>query len=363
MKRIPFDPAEIDNAEDVVGFLGMVSKKYKTPITPKENCRLVYERKLPLWLPLSGDTLMFIPRVDPDNVARCFCFEANMLKPEELTGGPDKFGIEWVYIPEAQGSMVRPGNPVLNDANEWKTVIKFPDIETWDWEGSKASNAAYVDTDKFVSITIMTGFFERLISLMDFDKAAMAMIDEDQTDAVHELFEALADLYIKMIDKFIYCYNIDQLCIHDDWGSQRAPFFSLATVREMVVPHLKELTDYCHSRGIFVDIHSCGKNEILVPGYIEAGCDSWSGQAINDKEMLYGLYGDKLIMSIESGLPFAYGPAGVKIEPEEARAAALRFLGKYGADYAKKPVLASGFGAPPEYNETLYAESRRAFNS
>ena len=204
MNKIPFDPAEVENAEEVPGFMGMTTKKFKTPITPRENYRLLYERKLPLWIPLGGDTVMLTPRIDPDNVARCFCFEADPLKPEEYIGGPDKFGIEWVYVPMVSGSMVKPGSPALEDVNDWKKVIKFPDIETWDWEGSKATNADYVNTGKFVSITILTGFFERLISFMDFDKAAVALIDEDQQDAVHELFAALAELYIKMVDKFIY---------------------------------------------------------------------------------------------------------------------------------------------------------------
>lgn len=360
MTKIPYDPAEIENAVESTGFHGIKIKRYKTPITPKENYRLVYEHKVPLWLPISGDSLLLIPRVDPDNVARCFCFEANPLKPEELIGGPDKFGVEWVYVPIAKGSMIKPGNPILNDVNDWKRVINFPDIETWDWEGSKASNANYVNTDKFITATIMTGFFERLISFMDFDKAAVAMIDEEQTDALHELFDALADLYIKMIDKYIYCYNIDTLSLHDDWGSQRAPFFSLSTVSDMIVPHMKKVSDHCHAKGIFFDLHSCGKNELLVPGYIEAGVDSWNGQSMNDKAMLYEKYGDKIILGMESDLRFA---SGETVDKEDAKASAKRFVDKYCANYSKKPVIAGGLGAPGEYIETLYVESRKAFCS
>jgi len=361
MNRIPFNQAEIDNAIDVPGFLGATTKKYQTPITPKENYRLVYERKTPLWLPIGGDSLTFNPRIDPDNVARCFCFEANPLTPEEYVGGLDKFGIEWVYVPVAAGSMVKPGNPMLDDANNWKKVMKFPDIETWDWEASKAANADFLNTDRFISIMIMTGFFERLISLMDFDKAAMAMIDEDQQDAVHELFDALADLYIKMIDKYIENYGIDLLTFHDDWGSQRAPFFSLATAREMIVPHLKKVTDHCHASGIFFEMHSCGKNELLVPAYIEAGCDSWNGQGMNDKEMIYEKYGDQIILGMDSGLPFVFG-GGAEISKEEAEAAAMSFIGKFCPDYATKPVIPSGFGVPADFIRVLYEESRKVFN-
>ena len=193
MSKVLFDPAEVENAETTTGLFGRPSRIYKTPVTPKENFRMVYERKVPHWLPISGDSLMMTPRIDADNVARAFCFEANPLSQEEMVGGTDKFGIEWVYVPVASGSMVVPGSPALTDANDWKK-IKFPDVDSWDWEGTKASNAEYTNTNKFLQVTILTGFFERLISFMDFEQAALALIDEDQQDAVHELFDALADL-------------------------------------------------------------------------------------------------------------------------------------------------------------------------
>ena len=365
MSRIPFDQAEIDNAIEIPGTMGRVTRRFQTPISPKENYRMLYKREIPLWLPIGGDSMMMTPRIDPDNIARVFCFEANPLTPEEIDvvadeGYKDKFGVEWVYVRMANGSMVKPGNPILEDVNDWKEKITFPDVDSWDWEASKAANAEHVNTDRWISITILTGFFERLISFMDFDGAALALIDEDQKGAVHELFDALADVYIKMIDKFIWAYNIDILTFHDDWGSQRAPFFSLATVREMIVPHLKKVVDYCHSRGIFLDMHSCGKNELLVPAYIEAGCDSWSGQAINDRALIYEQYGGQLIVSMDSDLRIV---PNQPVDVEEAKAAAKRFVDKFTPDYASKPVFASGaFGAPPEYTETLYAESRKAFN-
>ena len=126
MNRIPFDMTELENATESTGFMGMVVKTYATPITPKENYRLIYERKLPLWMPLSGDLRFFIPRVDPDNVARCFIFEANMLTPDEMVGGPDKFGIEWIYVPVAGGSMVKARQPDFKRCKRLESRYKFP---------------------------------------------------------------------------------------------------------------------------------------------------------------------------------------------------------------------------------------------
>jgi len=366
MERIPFDPREVAEFEIIPPrFPGMPpGKAFKTPITPKENMRLVYQKQLPLWIPSSADTRLFIPRIDPDNVARCLIMEANPLKPEEMVGGKDKHGIDWVYVPQVGGSMVRPGNPVLQDVNDWKKIVSFPDIESWDWEGSAKSNADYVNTDKFLIVWIMTGFFERLISLMDFDNAALALIDEDQKDAIHELFDALADLYCRMVDKYQQYFNVDALCLHDDWGSQRAPFFSLDTVMEMIVPHLKKVVDHCHSRGLFFDMHSCGKNELLVPAYIAAGVDSWSGQPMNDKAMLYEKYGDKIILGIDPKGSIDMTKIGTvpMATPEEAIQSAKEFVQTYAPNYANKPVICGTYIGPAEFAETLYVESRKALN-
>ena len=54
---------------------------------------------------------------------------------------------------------------------------------------------------------------------MGFVNAATALIDDDQKDALHELFEATTDLGIRLVDKFVEHYDyIDGFTIHDDWG-------------------------------------------------------------------------------------------------------------------------------------------------
>ena len=360
MDRIKFDPKEMDSDAFYPtvreGFPG--GRKYNWPVAPKDNYYAVFRREKPLWIPVGGDRKMFAPRIDPDNVVRCQVFEAKPLLPEEMLGGKDKHGIEWVYVPVAGGSMVKPGKPALDDANAWEKVVQFPDLDSWDWEGSIAANKPELDGEgRALSITILTGFFERLISLMDFDKAAIAMIDEDQKDAVKALFHRLADLYIDLMLRFQKAYNPRILCVHDDWGSQRSPFFPLATIREMLVPPFSRVVDAAHGAGMFFDIHSCGKNEKIVPAYIEIGTDYWSGQSINDKAMLYEKYGDKIILGLEPDIPYA-----AMTSDADAAAAAKRFVAKYGPTMEAKPFVCPAMGAPVAFLDSLYAESRKMFS-
>jgi hypothetical protein len=362
MDRIPFDIKEIENATEAPGFFpGMMVKTFDYPISPKENYKLLYERKVPFWLPMSGDSSMITPRIDPDNLARVFSFEAQPMTDDERTGGPDKFGIPWVYVPQAQGSMVEPGNPTLLDANDWPDVINFPDVANWDWAASAEANKSYKESDKWVVMSFLTGFFERLISFMDFENAAVALVDDEQKPAVLSLFDALADCYIDIIGRAYEAYGLDCLNFHDDWGSQRAPFFSLDVCMEMIVPALKKVNDFVHNDlGIYFDMHSCGKNELLVPGYIAAGCDSWSGQPMNDKPMLYDKYGDKIILGIEPDLTVAWG---TPIELDDAKGTAQRFIDKYLPDFTEKPVQMGMFFGPEGYNEFFYEATRNAFNA
>ncbi|MCL1803647.1 MAG: methyltransferase [Eubacteriaceae bacterium] len=362
MANYPFSQTEVDTTETYPPrFAGMAPmKKFDTPISPKENYRLVYERKLPLWIPMGSDAAGMTPRIDPDNIARNFVFETNLLAPEEQTGGKDRHNIDWIYVPQAGGSMVQPGSPTLKNANDWEKVIYMPDVDSWAWELSAEANKDFAAPERWRTVTILTGFFERLISMMDFAEAAVALIDEDQQAAVQGLFQALVEMYKKMITNYVKYFKVDAISFHDDWGSQTSPFFSLDTAMEMIVPYIKQVVDHCHELGIYYDQHSCGKNEKLVPAYIATGADSWSGQDMNDKDMLYSQYGGQIILGMNTGLPGFGSP--IVPTPEEEVAAAKKFIEKFGADYASKPVFA-GFAMSPIFVETLYVESRKLFES
>jgi hypothetical protein len=90
------------------------------------------------------------------------------------------FGIEWEYIAQVGGSMVRPGKPFIEDANELADKVVWPDIDKWDWEGCAKANVEYLSKPNFNICWFLNGWYERLISFMDFEGAVVAMIDEDQ---------------------------------------------------------------------------------------------------------------------------------------------------------------------------------------
>ncbi len=352
-----FDPKELKVVDTRPGFYGNPdSVIFDFPITPKEAYAGLYNKK-PVWQITTVESTMFAPKCNPDNIARGFVFDGTNTPP---TGGTDMFGIEWEYVPQVGGSMVRPGKPFIDDANEIAEKVVWPDVDSWDWEGCAKANGDYLSKPQFNVAWFLNGWYERLISFMDFEGAVVAMIDEDQTDAVHAFFDKLSDLYIKIFDKYIeYFPQIDGFCIHDDWGSQKETFFSPATAEEMIVPYMKRVTDFLHSKGKFCDLHSCGQLLKQVPNMIKAGWDSWGPQAMNDMSKIYELYGDQIIISV---MPDEmYDPETTSEEDQRAHARA--YADKYCR--ADKPTSFSYYGAKlltPVYREELYKQSRINYN-
>lgn len=345
-RRIPFEPNELRVIETLPSFFGPGNPLRDTPVTPKENIAALFFDKHPYWLPLPGDSAIILPSIYNDNLGRG--------GPEGVT---DVFGIEWEWVESAGGSIVRPGEPFLKNANEWPDKIKIPDIDAWDW----AAEAEKTKLDKRLStqVTLVNGFwFERLVSFMDFAPAAMALIDDDQKDAVKALFAAMTDLAIKLVDKFCeYWPGLDGFNIHDDWAAQRAPFFSQETAYEMFVPYMKALTDHIHAKGRYATLHSCGRGEARVRCFIDAGFDGWDPQAMNDTAGLWREYGDKICISV---VPEQFDPETTSEEEQRRRG---REFAEMFAKPGKPAQLGFYAGAmlTPAFTEEVYIHSRRIF--
>ena len=355
-----FDPKELVVARETPASPYMPSVKiYSYPVSPKEGVKATMSRK-PIWQTSGIESRYFIPRVYPDNVARAFSMESQPFDAVTEGGGKDIFGIEWEYIPQVGGSMVRPGEPFLSDANECYDKLVWPDIDAWDWEGSgKLNNDTFLATDSFVSCWFMNGWFERLISFMDFEGAIMALVDEDQQDAVKELFEKLSNLYIKILGKFIETYPaIDGFWIHGDWGSQKETFFSPAVAEEMIVPYMRKVTDFLHSKNRFCELHCCGQVLKQVPNMIAAGWDAWSGQPMNDTHKIHELYGDKMLIGV---IPERFDPNTAS--EEEQRAFAKAYADKFCRPDRPSYLNTQGVDfLTPIYREELYIRSRENYS-
>ena len=358
---IPFDEKELEVVEtlpEIPGFM-MEFNQLNYPISGKQALYDTIINKKPHWVMSMHEFMEFIPTCVPDNVARAQIWEAQPFDPFTEAGGKDMFGVEWVFVPGAMGSMEREDVPhLMEDVNDWKECITFPDVDSWPWEEAAERNKEYLNHDKGIVTWMYTGWFERLISFMGFEEAAVALMDEDQEDAIKELMDAVTDVYCKIAENYVKYFDVDMFYIHDDWGTSLQPFFNKDVAAELFVPYMRKLTDKIHSMGRIAELHSCGRHgAVQIANIIAAGWDIWRGQALNDNDMLWEKYGDQICLS-----PVITVPEGAT--DEEKKQLARAFVDKY-CNTPGKPVV-TNYDTWKVMDDViareLYIASREAYN-
>ena len=173
---------------------------------------------------------------------------------------------------------------------------------------------------------------------------------------MHELLDAMAELGLTIMDCAIKTYGdgIQGFNYHDDWGSQKAPFFSFAVGRKFFVPVWQRLTSCAKGNGMICDLRSCGHTETQVENYIAGGWDSWTPMAMNDTKALYEKYGDQICISVVAD------PVPENATEEEQYEAGKQFAEKY---CRPGKVAAFSLYSPPvmtdAYAKGLYETSRK----
>ncbi len=345
-RKIPFVEAERQVIGTRPGRLGNVHNIYNTPVTPRENIHALFEDRHPYWLPMVTEVIDQTP----------MCYNMNLGRGRHCDN-TDAFGIKWKFVEQVGGSIEEPGQHFLETIDEWKDKVKIPDIEGWDW--AKEVQDIKVDPRFSLEFTFINGFwFERLISFMDFMDAAMALIDEDYADDIKGLFDSMSELGCKLVDKFCTLWPmLDVIESHDDWGSQKSPFFSQDVAEEFFVPAMRKLNDRIHDWGRITFLHSCGHNADRTQAYIDAGFDYWGPQDMNDIEYLYNAYGDKIVLGV-----FPQETNLAELTEDEQRKAARDLADKYCKP--GKPVM---LGMPatrrvtPAFSDELYRYSRQIY--
>lgn len=258
------------------------------PISVKENFRRLARREDPLWVTNSSiemeSAMLFTLTGTPD---------ADFTKPErqEYT---DWFGAQWVFIPEAGGSMLKPGTQFMDDITKWEQRVQFPRLEDYPIREMCRRWYSSCDKDKILHVNIGLGCTERLVSLMGgYTDAMLAMAMEPE--AVREFLEAFVDFECRLMDELCSHLPIDLVTYHDDWGTERDTFFGESMMESMVFEPTRRLFSHLHSKNVLVQHHCCGHIERFVPYQIAAGADFLQLQArANDLPAYKRRWGDRI---------------------------------------------------------------------
>jgi len=255
------------------------------PIAPRENMKLVLEHKKPLWVPV-----MF----RENN----FCMApADRERPPLNASGQDWFGVDWEFVEAVGAQMSRPGKHICPDPADWREKLVFPDLDNIDFtEGREEMAPRFENSAKMNMYVMQNGMFERLLDIADANEVFVWLATEPE-DAI-EYANTMADYKIRLVDKIIDNWlPVDFFALSDDWGTQISTFISPAMWEHIFYKPTKRIADHIKSRGYYINCHSCGKIEALVP-FIAEFADLWEGQSMNDHVDLKRRFGDKLAFTI-----------------------------------------------------------------
>lgn len=248
-------------------------------MTKKQNLLAAINRTGPQWVPNGMENTI---RLYPPILER------------PLSAGKDAFGCIWDLTEGAVGGTYsREGDHIVTDLKNWRDVVKFPDVEMFDWEYVQ-NQVVNLDRSEFIfEGFVEMGLFERSYLLLGMENAMINYMLEPEL--MFELVSAIADYKIKFIRKFDEMIDLDMVWFGDDWGSQHNLLIPPDKWREIIKPNLKRVYECMKERDIIINQHSCGKIEEIFGDVVELGADIWNMcQPCNDLKKMKDDYGDKI---------------------------------------------------------------------
>ena len=251
----------------------------------KENMKMVFDKKKPLWVPdMTYDKGVLFNRADLD-------------RPFFGLSDYDWFGVHWTDVPQVGGQMVTPNTFILDDPEEWVEKIKFPNLDDYDFTTYRDAVLETADPDRFNFYLMQDGLFERWLSVVDPADGLAYLIEEPET--AREFFRKMGDYKIALIDKVLKEFApVDGFINSDDWGTQQSMFISRDLHRYLIQDEMIRITEFVHSHGKYIDYHSCGKCGPLADDMVKMGADMWEAQNMNDLVAIRKQFGNSLPIQI-----------------------------------------------------------------
>lgn len=250
----------------------------------RENYLKIINGEQPDWVPLFFDACDLI-------------FTPFMLDYVEHDPKNDIFNVEWTT--NNYGKMPKSGRKMLTDITKWREFVNFPDTKNFKWEEMAAK--ALKDHNPNKALAYRTdgcggNFFIPLMNLMGFEEGLCALLEEPES--VKEMFDAVTSLTEDAMHHLIPLYQPDVVIIDDDMASAANLFISLETFDEVFRPYYQRLIDAAKEYNLPVEVHMCGRCDMLIPRLVDMGVSIWQpAQVMNDLKGLKARYGNRLVLN------------------------------------------------------------------
>ncbi len=124
---------------------------------------------------------------------------------------------------------------------------------------------------KYALAGIFMVLFERMHALHGFENTLVDLYED--RPAMEALADCIVERHVTLVKEMTRRFpgRIDGWCMTDDWGTQQAAFISIDRWMDFFFPRYKRIFDAMHEAGCDVWVHSCGKVNEIIEGYIQAG--------------------------------------------------------------------------------------------
>ncbi|MFW6146443.1 MAG: uroporphyrinogen decarboxylase family protein [Planctomycetota bacterium] len=186
--------------------------------------------------------------------------------------GQDEWGCIWHTT--GMKNMGQPKGHPLETLPDDLSTTRYPDYDDESRYVGMAERVAEARaTGKYVTAGIFFVLWERMHALRGFENALCDLLTD--RPAAERLADHIVDVNIKYVHQVARRFGgqIDGFTMTDDWGTQQAAFISYELWMEIFHPRYKRLFDAMHEAGCDVWVHSCGKVNEIIEGYIAAGVD------------------------------------------------------------------------------------------
>ena len=198
------------------------------------------------------------------------------MKPPEgfvpVTEGADEWGCVWGHTDVPNMGQVL-GHP-LEDISKLDSH-PLPDYtdESRYTEVEEALREAE-EAGKYVTCGIFMVLFERMHTLHGFENTLVDLYAD--RPAMEALADRIAEVHITFVREVSrrFAGRIDGWTMTDDWGTQQNSFIRFDLWMDFFYPRYRRIFDAMHEAGCDVWVHSCGKVNDIIEGYIQAGVNS-----------------------------------------------------------------------------------------
>jgi hypothetical protein len=113
--------------------------------------------------------------------------------------------------------------------------------------------------------------FERMHTLYGFENVLCDLVLNRPT--MERLADHIVDAHLRLVENVRgrFGHAVHGFTMTEDWGTQQAAFVRFDLWMDFFYPRYKRLFDAMHAAGYDVWVHSCGKINEIVEGFVQAG--------------------------------------------------------------------------------------------